>query len=72
MNEMADNLEHLCYQNLDLDMFNDVQTALLETKPKRCEYQAVWEQKLSDLLKNIIYKVVLKRKIIISNYYVIL
>ena len=51
MNEMADNLEHLCYQNLDLDMFNDVQAALLETKPKRCEYQAVWEQKLSDLLK---------------------
>ena len=50
MNEMADNLEHLCYQNLDLDMFNDVQAALTATKPKRCEYQAVWEQKLSDLL----------------------
>src|SRR5690606_21678275 len=25
MNEMADNLEHLCYQNLDLDMYNNVQ-----------------------------------------------
>src|SRR5690606_10347519 len=23
MNEMADNLEHLCYQNLDLDMYNN-------------------------------------------------
>lgn len=40
MNEMADNLEHLCYQNLDLDMFNDVQAALLATKPKRCEYRS--------------------------------
>jgi len=51
MNEMADNLEHLCYQNLDLDMYNDVQAALLETKPKRCEYQAKWEQKLNELLQ---------------------
>ncbi|ALH95006.1 RelA/SpoT family protein [Acinetobacter equi] len=51
MNEMADNLELLCYQNLDLDMFNDVQDALLKTKPKRCEYQAIWEQKLTTLLE---------------------
>ena len=50
MNEMADNLEHLCYQNLDLDMYNDVQAALLETKPKRCEYQSKWENKLTGLL----------------------
>lgn len=52
MNEMADNLEHLCYQNLDLDMFNDVQAALLATKPKRCEYQAIWERKLDELLSS--------------------
>ncbi len=51
MNEMADNLEHLCYQNLDLDMFNNVQAALLETKPKRCEYQAKWEKNLAELLQ---------------------
>ena len=50
MNEMADNLEHLCYQNLDLDMFENVQTALLQTKPQRCHYQTIWEQKLNDLL----------------------
>jgi GTP diphosphokinase / guanosine-3',5'-bis(diphosphate) 3'-diphosphatase len=50
MNEMADNLEHLCYQNLDLDMYNDVQSALLETKPKRCEYQSKWEARLTSLL----------------------
>ncbi|MGX9938512.1 RelA/SpoT family protein [Acinetobacter pseudolwoffii] len=55
MNEMADNLEHLCYQNLDLDMYNNVQAALLETKPKRCDYQAIWEQKLNDLLED--YKI---------------
>lgn len=52
MNEMADNLEHLCYQNLDLDMYNDVQAALLQTKPKRCEYQSKWEKNLADLLQN--------------------
>ncbi|WP_288433658.1 HD domain-containing protein [uncultured Acinetobacter sp.] len=50
MNEMADNLELLCYQNLDLDMYNNVQEALLETKSKRCEYQSNWERHLSDLL----------------------
>ena len=51
MNEMADNLEHLCYQNLDLDMFNNVQEALAKTKPKRCEYQAIWERNLTSLLQ---------------------
>lgn len=51
MNEMADNLEHLCYQNLDLDMFNNVQEALFQTKPKRCEYQSIWEKNLTQLLQ---------------------
>ncbi|ANF82661.1 RelA/SpoT family protein [Acinetobacter sp. NCu2D-2] len=51
MNEIADNLEHLCYQNLDLDMYNDVQAALQQTKSKRCEYQAIWEKKLSEILE---------------------
>ena len=51
MNEMADNLEHLCYQNLDLDMYNNVQVALSQTKPKRCEYQTKWENNLNTLLQ---------------------
>ena len=51
MNEMADNLEHLCYQNLDLDMYNGVQQALLQTKPKRCQYQSLWEKNLTGLLQ---------------------
>lgn len=51
MNEMADWLENLCYQNLDLDMYASVQQALIETKPKRCEYQSIWEQKLHQLLE---------------------
>ena len=50
MNEMGDNLEHLCYQNLDLDMYNNVQESLLKTKPERCKYQAIWEEKLAKLL----------------------
>src|SRR5690606_38977360 len=37
--------------NLDLDMYNNVQAALLETKPKRCEYQAKWEKNLTELLQ---------------------
>lgn len=52
MNEMADNLEHLCYQNLDLDMFNNIQHALAQTKPERCTYQSIWEQNLADLLES--------------------
>ncbi len=52
MNEMADNLEHLCYQNLDLDMYNNVQESLAQTKPERCQYQTIWEQNLSELLSN--------------------
>lgn len=62
MNEMADNLENLCYQNLDLDMFNNVQTALAQTKPKRCEYQTIWENKLLDLLKNHLIEGRIKKK----------
>lgn len=52
MNEMGDNLENLCYQNLDLDMFDNVQNALLQTKPERCKYQSIWEQNLAELLHN--------------------
>lgn len=52
MNEMGDWLENLCYQNLDLDMYATVQQALLDTKPKRCEYQSIWEQKLGKILND--------------------
>ena len=52
MNEMADNLAHLCYQKLDLDMYNNIQESLAETKPERCKYQSIWEQHLADLLNS--------------------
>src|SRR5574343_515057 len=51
MNEMGDNLEYLCYQNLDLDVFNEIQQALQQTRPKRCEYQQTWEKNLTQLLQ---------------------
>ncbi len=35
----------------DLDMYNNVQEALLQTKPKRCEYQTKWENNLTTLLE---------------------
>ena len=71
MNEMGDNLENLCYQNLDLDMFDNVQNALLQTKPERCKYQSIWEQNLAELLHNYHIQGRIKRKITISNYYAI-
>ena len=71
MNEMADNLENLCYQNLDLDMFDNVQNALLQTKPERCKYQSIWEQNLAELLHNYHIQGRIKRKIIILSYYAI-
>jgi guanosine-3',5'-bis(diphosphate) 3'-pyrophosphohydrolase len=49
MNEMADNLELLCYQNLDLDMYN-VQTALLKPNPNAVNIKSQWEKHLADLL----------------------
>ncbi|MBF7688394.1 RelA/SpoT family protein [Acinetobacter rathckeae] len=51
MNEIADHLEHLCYQNLDLDTFDQVQQALEKTRPQRCEYQKIWEKNLHQLLE---------------------
>ncbi|WP_111893703.1 RelA/SpoT family protein [Acinetobacter sp. MB5] len=51
MNEMGDNLEYLCYENLDLDVFNKIQQALQQTRPKRCEYQQIWENNLTQLLQ---------------------
>lgn len=71
MNEMADNLENLCYQNLDLDMFDNVQNALLQTKPERCKYQSIWEQNLAELLHNYHIQGRIKRKIIILSSYAI-
>lgn len=49
MNDIGDQLELLCYQNLDLDVYNNVQDALLEAKPERCQYQKVWEVALQEL-----------------------
>src|SRR5690606_2977825 len=37
MNEMADNLEHLSYQNIELVTYINVQAALLDNKSSRCE-----------------------------------
>ncbi|MCF8999584.1 RelA/SpoT family protein [Acinetobacter nectaris] len=62
MNEMADNLEYLCYQNLDLDLFNKVQDALKKTRPRRCEYQQVWENNLHQLLQENNIKGTIKKK----------
>lgn len=51
MNEIADHLERLCYQNLDLDTFEQIQQALEKTRPQRCEYQKTWEKNLHHLLE---------------------
>lgn len=51
MNEMADWLEHLCYQNLDLDMYASVQQTLAQNQTEREQYQNRWQQHLQDLLQ---------------------
>jgi guanosine-3',5'-bis(diphosphate) 3'-pyrophosphohydrolase len=64
---MGDNLEHLCYQNLDLDVFNKIQQALQQTRPKRCEYQQIWEKISHSCYSDTRLQVALKRKIIILS-----
>lgn len=53
MNEMADWLENLCYQNLDLDMYADIQAALQKTEIQRNEHQDSWKQHLKSILKKL-------------------
>lgn len=53
LNEIADQLELLCYQNLDLDLYNNVQNALQETKPERCKGQTYWENTLNQLFQSL-------------------
>lgn len=53
MNNMGDQLELLCYENLDLEVFNNIQQALLEAKPNRCQYQQQWERDLDAIFKNL-------------------
>ncbi|GAB3051937.1 HD domain-containing protein [Acinetobacter apis] len=62
MNEIADNLEYLCYQNLDLDLFNRIQEALRQTRPRRCQYQQVWEENLHALLQQFNLQGQIKKK----------
>ncbi|MDO4223153.1 MAG: HD domain-containing protein, partial [Acinetobacter sp.] len=56
MNDIADQLELLCYQNLDLELYNNVQDALLAAKPERCQYQKIWEQHLYQLFEQFEFK----------------
>lgn len=52
MNEMADWLENLCYQNLDLDMYATVQSALSQHSRQREQLQRHWKLRLTDLLRD--------------------
>ncbi len=49
MNELGDKLELLCYENLDTTQYHNIQTALAESKPIRCQYQKVWESALQEI-----------------------
>lgn len=53
MNDMGDKLELLCYENLDLDLYHNIQQALLDAKPTRCEYQKVWQAELDDIFQQL-------------------
>ncbi|WLF84269.1 bifunctional (p)ppGpp synthetase/guanosine-3',5'-bis(diphosphate) 3'-pyrophosphohydrolase [Moraxella sp. ZY210820] len=62
MNDMADQLELLCYENLDLEVFNNIQNALAEAKPNRCQYQKQWEQALAHIFQTLEIAATIEKK----------
>ncbi|MFB2538101.1 MULTISPECIES: RelA/SpoT family protein [unclassified Acinetobacter] len=53
MNEMADLLENLCYENLDPDLYQTATEALAEHEAERIEYQGIWQVRLQDALNTL-------------------
>lgn len=53
MNDIADQLELLCYENLDPALFTRIQTALQTTRTQRSTYQKVWAERLDKTIKTL-------------------
>lgn len=50
MNDIADQLEILCYENLDRVLFTRISSALQNTKTQRETYQKIWAERLSNTI----------------------
>lgn len=53
MNDIADQLELLCYENLDNTLFKRIQTALKSTRTQRSTYQKIWAERLTRTLETL-------------------
>lgn len=53
MNDIADQLELLCYENLDPALFSRIQTALQSTRTQRSTYQKVWAERLNKTISSL-------------------
>lgn len=51
MNDIADQLELLCYENLDPSMYARVKGALINTRAQRETYQKIWAERLVNTIK---------------------
>jgi guanosine-3',5'-bis(diphosphate) 3'-pyrophosphohydrolase len=50
MNDIADQLELLCYENLDPTLYERVRTALGNTRAQRETYQKIWAERLLNII----------------------
>ncbi|XID75183.1 RelA/SpoT family protein [Alkanindiges sp. WGS2144] len=53
MNDIADQLELLCYENLDPALFTRIQAALQSTRTQRSTYQKIWAERLERTIKTL-------------------
>ncbi len=53
INGIADQLELLCYENLDPALFNRIQTALQSTRTQRSTSQKIWLERLNKIIKTL-------------------
>lgn len=50
MNDIADRLELLCYENLDPVLYSRISTALQNTRTQRETYKKIWAERLSNTI----------------------
>lgn len=62
MNDIADRLELLCYENLDPTMYERVKSALNNTRAQRETYQKIWAERLINTVKALELKGYLEEK----------
>ncbi len=62
INGIADQLELLCYENLDPELFNRIQVALQSTRTQRSTSQKIWLERLNKIIKTLALQGCLEEK----------